>query len=500
MSATDFTDTSAISSITNDIKEVQKELDKLDFLSGARKATKEEEKVIKGSIGELEKRISDLQAKLKQTPDVNIFRGIQEDIEAVQFELEQLNRNFGIDIPVRLSPSAEGTDNIADFLLSEIEPLLDILDQAGLANENPLLFNQLSLNAEQEGAERLKAINDALLEDNAESYEKYLQDRQEALQRSILEEFDIQVAGEERLGLARANRALQVASDTLNIASTFSDARTDREIADVNRRYDAEIDAAQGNQARIIELEEERDARIEQIEREAFERSKTLSTIQAVVNGALAITATLAAIPGPLDILSLGTARLLQIGFVLAETAAQVATIQSQEFEFGGVVDASEGGKAEGRKHSQGGMKGRVRGTNKTFEFEGEEGIIKATSMRSQDVIRAEGTPAQIASAINQHGGGVKFADNPRLFEVLNSSGFKPVHAARPSRVPARPIFQDGGDLRNLSGENSAVFAIDYDRLGEAVARQLQGVNLSVDVETFKKRERTFDNLTNNSF
>lgn len=140
-------------------------------------------------------------------------------------------------------------------------------------------------------------------------------------------------------------------NDLTNSISAIGDNATDRAISNIEDRYSAEIEAAEGNADRIVALEEQRDAEIEEVEREAFERRKRLQIAQALISGAQAVLSTLAAVPGPVDIASLGIVRGLQIAFAVATTAAQVAAIAGTTFAKGGYT-----GPGKGRKRDQTGQ------------------------------------------------------------------------------------------------------------------------------------------------
>ena len=119
------------------------------------------------------------------------------------------------------------------------------------------------------------------------------------------------------------------------------DQAAERQIAQIEERYEREIDLAGENSELVSQLEEQREQEVELIQRRAFERQKRLQIAQAVINGAQAIIGTLAANPGPADILSLGAFRAIQIGLVVATTAAQIAAISRQTFAKGGYTGVS---------------------------------------------------------------------------------------------------------------------------------------------------------------
>lgn len=68
-----------------------------------------------------------------------------------------------------------------------------------------------------------------------------------------------------------------------------------------------------------------------------------------------------------------------------------------------------EGGYLEGNSHANGGIK--IKTPEGQIEAEGGETIINKRSMESQDILICEGTPKEIASKVNEYGGGVEFAE-----------------------------------------------------------------------------------------
>ena len=161
--------------------------------------------------------------------------------------------------------------------------------------------------------------------------------------------------------------------------------RTERDKKALEEKNDAGIISQQQYEAGILE-----------IERTAFEKKKKLDIAQAIINGALAMTKTAAAL-GPL-VFTFSP-------FIAAMTAAQIAIIQSQKFALGGMIEEfANGGLVHGKSHAQGGEKFSVGG--RVVELEGGEAVInkRSTAMFSSQL-----------SAMNSAGGGVKFADGGLL-------------------------------------------------------------------------------------
>ena len=126
---------------------------------------------------------------------------------------------------------------------------------------------------------------------------------------------------------------------------------------------------------------------LEQLDKRRFAQDKRLATAQALVNGALAITQVYA---------QTGAFGFAAVAPVIAATLAQVAVIESQQYAKGGLV--------HGKSHANGGEKFAVGG--RVVELEGGEAVI---NKRSTSMFRSQ------LSAINQAGGGVKFADGGLL-------------------------------------------------------------------------------------
>lgn len=75
-------------------------------------------------------------------------------------------------------------------------------------------------------------------------------------------------------------------------------------------------------------------------------------------------------------------------------------------------IDGTKGGLLEGASHRNGGIKGRLKSTGETIEMQGTESIINGNSMQMNERVVCEGTPAGVASAVNELGGGVEFNRN----------------------------------------------------------------------------------------
>jgi hypothetical protein len=144
-----------------------------------------------------------------------------------------------------------------------------------------------------------------------------------------------------------------------------------------------EIDAAEGNAEEQKRIREEYQASI-----------KAAATAEAIINGAVGISAIWSSW-GELPIVA---AALTAIE--VAAVALQLQTISNQEFAKGGVLD--------GPSHANGGI------TTPFGELEGGEGVINKRSMANPQL-------RNMASMINEAGGGVSFRNNSSGINTTNS-------------------------------------------------------------------------------
>lgn len=162
-------------------------------------------------------------------------------------------------------------------------------------------------------------------------------------------------------------------------------------------RYKKMTDEQKANAEQAIS--EKADKAREAQERIIFERNKKASKQQAIISGAQAVMKIAAQYPFPFSLIPIATQLLM--------TKMQLDTIDRSTFALGGVIDKfaqggelSGGGIFQGPSHKNGGIKFQTGG--RLMEAEGGEAIInkKSTSMFRNEL-----------SAINQAGGGVRFAD-----------------------------------------------------------------------------------------
>lgn len=276
------------------------------------------------------------------------------------------------------------------------------------------------------GAKRLEAEYKLLdAEKNKELFNKKLtEEGKQAIEEKYRE---LRKQAEEAYIVNSLQTFLDFAQQASQIFSSLAEIQTNKEnqelandkrvhdtkVANLENEYSKKLITRQQHDQQIAALDAAYDKRQADIQKKQFERSKRMQIIQAIMSGAQAIVSTLAAIPGPLDIASLGAARIIQIALITATTAAQIAAISSQK-----PPSYGEGGMLNGPKHSSrfGGMPvinpatGRVNAM-----MEGGEGVLKASAMSSSKRYTVSGTPSQIASSLNSLHGGIAWNSGATL-------------------------------------------------------------------------------------
>lgn len=245
------------------------------------------------------------------------------------------------------------------------------------------------------------------------------------------------------------------AQQAIGILDTINQARNNREKVALDRELKAndakrksieslarnEVITEQEKQKRLAALDASDQKKKDELEKKQLERGKRIAIIQSIINGAMGITAVLAAKPGVSDILTLGAFRAINIGFTVATTAAQVAAISGQKFEKGGI--------SEGSRHSQGGIDMiDSQSGKKVGEMEGGEPFMilsRNTYSNNKGII-----DSLLESSLHHNGAPIQPHWQTRPYRALDYS--MATTSARRSRY-----FEDGGIIStNQSGSAAA--------------------------------------------
>lgn len=155
-----------------------------------------------------------------------------------------------------------------------------------------------------------------------------------------------------------------------------------------------------------------------------------------------------------------------------------------------------DGGILKGPSHEKGGIQIFSKSGAYFGEAEGDEAIINRKASTNP---RALG----ILSRINEAFGGRRLGGRPmpdrlseELIRYINVSYRNPISY----NVPTRPIYQSGGLLQEASlADNLVVGDIDYDRLGEAVAKSISKLTIVTDIGQVGIEARNFNQLVQNA-
>ena len=207
---------------------------------------------------------------------------------------------------------------------------------------------------------------------------------------------------------------LQAINGLIGQRAALQQAEANARIKVINQEENAEVTSlkktakfkamtSEQQEKALMNIEEKYAGQREIIERKAFEQKKKADKQQAIIAGAMAIMRLAADVPKG----DFGIMTGILIAAQIAMTKMQLDTINKAEFGRGGVIEQfgnggelAGGGVFSGASHKNGGIKFATGG--RLMEAEGGEAII---NKQSTSMFRNE------LSAINQAGGGVRFAD-----------------------------------------------------------------------------------------
>lgn len=295
----------------------------------------------------------------------------------------------------------ENIKKLTELLKNNVDKLFDnnseaSTDERGFKKQQKAFENDLTLRKSY-GKKRLQAQLDIIDQEE--------HDEVDAHQGELIEFADIdkkyneqRKQAEKDFLIGNLQAVLEYSQQVVGIFQQFADARTAQE----NRRLDQELKSLDKQKTayqhllnakvisqqtfnkKVSELDKEAENKKEELAKKEFERNKKLQIALALINGAQGIVATFAAKPGLADILTLGVARAIQVGFVVAATAAQIALISKQKYAKGGILPEGPSHRNKGIKLVDG-QTGQVRG-----EVEGGEPILsKKTYANNKGIVDA---------------------------------------------------------------------------------------------------------------
>jgi hypothetical protein len=239
----------------------------------------------------------------------------------------------------------------------------------------------------------------------------------------------------------------QTLSDTIfTINQQNRDAETASILESLSMRKDAELANKNLTDAQRLQIEERYQQQEAEIKTRAWEGQKQAATMQAIINGALAIGNILATVPGG----PLNPATIASLAAAAIATGAQIAVIQNAQ-----PPKFADGGMVGGQLHSSGGT------------------LIEAE--RGEYVINRQSTSDYLPS-----------------LKVLNSGEVEPTFANNILTALANGTFDLAAQFQTKQSASSD--GINYDKLDRIMAKHKSNLNVNIDEQgltTFLLKENS---------
>ena len=290
--------------------------------------------------------------------------------------------------------------------------------------------------------EAFNEANEIKLEANLDWWEKYFQTEDEYNAR-LLEKRKENAKMYTQFALDQA----QVISDTIfTINQQNRDAETASILESLSMRKDAELANKNLTDAQRLQIEERYAQQEAEIKTRAWEGQKQAATMQAIINGALAIGNILATVPGG----PLNPATIASLAAAAIATGAQIAVIQNAQ-----PPKFADGGMVGGQLHSSGGT------------------LIEAE--RGEYVINRQSTSDYLPS-----------------LKVLNSGEVEPTFANNILTALANGTFDLAAQFQ--TNQSASSDGINYDKLDRIMAKHKSNLNVNIDEQgltTFLLKENS---------
>lgn len=318
----------------------------------------------------------------------------------------------GDDAVRKMGNQFEGTDKAFAEKLKALMALsgkvIDPAEDNKRIDRSRLAKNELAVLTSR-GKERLKAElallkeqerqtldNTKLTENEKLLIEEQFRQKKKDAEAAYLEELVANIAAYAQKVADIASIFGQIQTEKENSALARDKAINDQKQRNLEKRLKAGLITQLQYDKETQAIQREQEKREKEVAIKQFKRQQRADIVQALINGALAITSTLAAKPGALDIISLSAFRAINVGLAVATTAAQVAAIASKK-----PPTFAAGGRLGGRSHAAGGNAVIDGSGRKIAEVEAGEGIVNKQTMSDRRQYSVSGTPGQIISRLN---------------------------------------------------------------------------------------------------
>lgn len=408
----------------------------------------EDEKAYESRRLQGEREIADLQKRLAE--DKNLTAKAKDDLNAlIKLKQEQLNNDlYELEKAAAQKRTAvweDATDETTTDLVAQWKEAYSKLQAQRQVEDakrkqdargNSVELAQIELDAAMTQHEQLLLLDEtekAALYQSQEAYELAVIESENRIVEATQAASEAKIASDENW----TSTAMNFAQQATNLANALGnrelkeyEAKNNKEKASLERKLAAGLISQETYDKEVARLDDELEKKQKENEIKQAKRAKAIAIMQTIINTAMGIAKAVAENPmfGGLP----GSALMAAAG------ALQLATIIAEP-----LPTAAKGRYLVGPSHAQGGIQ---------IEAEGGEAIINKRST-------AKFKP--LLSAINQAGGGVKFADGGMVDESIfegamasyGGSGYDMMREAMTEAVSQMPaptmVYQEFQDFQN---------------------------------------------------
>lgn len=335
--------------------------------------TEEERKEAEKRAKQKRQQVEKAQADAKKAYEQGLSDDLKELEAAFKSETDLLSDNLETQIKMRRlanqsNPAGAVRDSVELQILQDEINGKQAIRQQEVQNELALQREKLELKLiTQEEYDRLelesyqKLNNEKLV---AEAEFKAAKDQAEADSKAEADEKKRKEAEEdyafykeysEKKAAAELKAQEELKAAQFSVAASAIDVINGYAMMRINERSKNELAALDSKKEKGLISDKQYEQQKEAIQREAFEKKKKLDIAMATVNGAVAVTKVAA---------ETGVLAPVAVIPIIAQTAAQIALIAMQKYEYGGRV--------KGPSHARGGV---------PVELEGDEFVVRKSSV-----------------------------------------------------------------------------------------------------------------------
>ena len=177
----------------------------------------------------------------------------------------------------------------------------------------------------------IELSNTNLTEDQKDKIrEKYRQKSASVIKESFIADLDL-IIGFAQGASQIMDRVFQAEANRENARLARDKAINDQKKANLDKQLKGRLISQNQYNNAVAKLDGDYDKKKRELEVKQFRRNQKMQIAQALISGAQGALSVLAAVPGPIDILSLGTVRGIMLGVTAAIAAAEVAAIATQK-------------------------------------------------------------------------------------------------------------------------------------------------------------------------